>query len=522
MKKHLLFSILSGLLLGLSWPTYGISFLIFFSFVPLLVLEKQLRNSSWKIFGYTYLTMLVWNAMTSWWLWYSSVFGMFFAILVNSLLMTIVFIMYHKISQKLPKKTAFIFLPAIWISFEKLHLIWDFSWPWFNLGNVFSETTLWVQWYEYTGSFGGSLWIWIINLFFFNAILQFTSQKIFLKKAATTLLMIAIPIAISLVIFQKTTVQTNTPISVAVLQPNIDPYTEKYNQKNEESLAKVKQLVKPYDINSIDLLVAPETYFAEGAGESLQNFESSTLYGALADWLSNYPKTQFVTGIQLYKTYTSEAIKTATSNKIREKLWVDFYNSAFIHPSLDKNAIYHKSKLVVGVENTPYRSIIEPLLGNVLLDLGGTVFTKATQKNRTSFPLIKGASIAPIICYESVYGSFVTDYVKAGATILVIMTNDAWWDNTQGHKQHLSYAKLRALETRKFIARSANTGISAFIDPLGRIVSQLEYDSQGVLTATVYPQQKKTFYVLYGDFIARIAVLVAGLILLFSFYKKKQ
>ena len=299
MKKHLLFSILSGLLLGLSWPTYGISFLIFFSFVPLLVLEKQLRNSSWKIFGYTYLTMLVWNAMTSWWLWYSSVFGMFFAILVNSLLMTIVFIMYHKISQKLPKKTAFIFLPAIWISFEKLHLIWDFSWPWFNLGNVFSETTLWVQWYEYTGSFGGSLWIWIINLFFFNAILQFTSQKIFLKKAATTLLMIAIPIAISLVIFQKTTVQTNTPISVAVLQPNIDPYTEKYNQKNEESLAKVKQLVKPYDINSIDLLVAPETYFAEGAGESLQNFESSTLYGALADWLSNYPKTQFVTGIQL-------------------------------------------------------------------------------------------------------------------------------------------------------------------------------------------------------------------------------
>jgi len=116
----------------------------------------------------------------------------------------------------------------------------------------------------------------------------------------------------------------------------------------------------------------------------------------------------------------------------------------------------------------------------------------------------------------------VTDYVRAGATILVIMTNDAWWNNTQGHKQHLSYAKLRALETRKFIARSANTGISAIIDPLGKIVTQLEYDTQGVLAARVYPQQKKTFYVLYGDFIARIAILIAGLILLFSISRRKQ
>ena len=496
--------------------------LIFFSFVPLLVLETQLRSSSWKVFGYTYLSMLIWNSMTSWWLWYSSVFGMFFAILVNSLLMTMVFMMYHKISRKLPKKTAFLFLPAIWISFEKFHLIWDFSWPWLNLGNVFSETTLWIQWYEYTGSFGGSLWIWVVNLLFFNAIIRSSNKKILLKKVATTLLVVAIPIAISLAIFQKTTIQTNTPISVAVLQPNVDPYTEKYNQKNEESLAVVQQMMAPYNMNSIDLVIAPETYFAEGAGLSLRNFETSTLYKSIDDWLSNYPKTQFVTGIQLFKTYTSEDTKTATSNLIREQLWVDFYNSAFIHPSFDENTIYHKSKLVVGVENTPYRSIIEPILGNVLLDLGGTVFTKATQEYRTSFPLIKGASIAPIICYESVYGSFVTDYVRAGATILVIMTNDAWWSNTQGHKQHLSYAKLRALETRKFIARSANTGISAIIDPLGKIVTQLEYDTQGVLVARVYPQQKKTFYVLYGDFIARIAILIAGLILLFSISRRKQ
>lgn len=522
MKKNLLLSIASGVLLGLSWPTYGYSFLIFFSFVPLLWLENQLRSSSWKVFGYTYLSMLIWNSITTWWIGYSSVFGMFFALLVNSLLMTIVFLLYHKVSRKLPKKIAFVFLPAIWISFEKFHLIWDFSWPWLNLGNVFSETTSWIQWYEYTGVFGGSLWIWIVNLILFNAIVRYTNRRNFIIKISTTLVFIAIPISISLAILQKTTIERNTPIEIAVLQPNVDPYTEKYSQNNLQSFQKTKELLASTAIDTLDLLVAPETYFAEGAGEYLPEFKSSELYESIADWISNYPKAQFVYGIQFYKTYSSEATKTATSNLIRDNLWADFYNSASIYPSENSQSVYHKSKLVVGVENTPYRSVIEPLLGNVLLDLGGTVFTKAIQENRISFPLKKNASIAPIICYESIYGSFVSEYVRAGADILVIITNDAWWNNTQGHQQHLSYARLRAIETRKFVARSANTGISAYINPVGNIEKILPYNTQGVLTATIFPQSKTTFYVVYGDFIARIALLLSGFILLFSFSRKKS
>ena len=83
-----------------------------------------------------------------------------------------------------------------------------------------------------------------------------------------------------------------------------------------------------------------------------------------------------------------------------------------------------------------------------------------------------GVKVAPVICYESIYGDYVSDYVGDGAQWLAVVTNDAWWRNTAGHKQHFSYAKLRAIEQRKWVGRAANTGISGFINPVGE--SELE------------------------------------------------
>ena len=107
---------------------------------------------------------------------------MLFAILVNSLLMTIVFSFYKIVSQKINSKLSLLFLVSLWISFEKFHLNWDFSWPWLNLGNVFSEKTSWIQWYEYTGSFGGTLWVLAINIFIYLLIdSKIKSKKIILS-----------------------------------------------------------------------------------------------------------------------------------------------------------------------------------------------------------------------------------------------------------------------------------------------------------------------------------------------------
>ena len=179
--------------------------------------------------------------------------------------------------------------------------------------------------------------------------------------------------------------------------------------------------------------------------------------------------------------------------------------------------IYHKSKLVVGVETMPYKSTIEPLLGNLLLNMGGTMSSRATQAYRSVFTHPKKGTItAPIICYESIYGAFVTEYVQKGAQFLSIITNDAWWGNTPGHKQLLSLARLRAIENRRAIARSANTGISTFISPKGELLEQLPYNKKGALVAKVPLHEGLTFYTIYGDFIARWAGFISVLYFLLA------
>ena len=112
--------------------------------------------------------------------------------------------------------------------------------------------------------------------------------------------------------------------------------------------------------------------------------------------------------------------------------------------------------------------------------------------------------------------------MKEGAQFLAIMTNDAWWGNTQGHKQHLNYARLRAIENRRSIARSANTGISALINQKGEIEKELGYGLKGTLKGTINSSDTITFYTQYGDYIPKLAFIPAGILLLLSFFRRKK
>lgn len=175
--------------------------------------------------------------------------------------------------------------------------------------------------------------------------------------------------------------------------------------------------------------------------------------------------------------------------------------------------------MVVGIENLPYKPILEPLLGNIMLDLGGTISTKTTQENRSVFCSKDGTKVAPIICYESVYGNYVNGYVNNGAQFLAIITNDAWWNETQGHKQHLSFAQLRAIETRRDVARSANTGISAFINQKGEVTQQSKYGEKIALKGQVQLNNQRTFYVQFGDYIATAAMAIGSVLLVMLLIK---
>lgn len=519
-KNTFLSATLTGLLLAASWPTYGFPLIIFIAFIPLLMAEQNIRVSGTqkklRVWANAYWAFLIWNLITTWWLIYADLFGMLFANLVNTLLMSLLFLLYHSIAKRVNQILSLIFLIALWICFEKLHLIWDFSWPWLNLGNVFSDYPQWVQWYEFTGTFGGTLWIWIANAFGFYALVQNRNRS---RKTAQFILIISIPLVLSLWMY-TTYHSTGKTKEVIVLQPNVDPYKEKYAIPNLEVARGLLQQTDSLVTPNTEYILAPETVLAQNL--PFGNFEYSEVRSLLRDYIYLHPKAQFLWGIDSYDLVYDPKEVTPSSNFVRDNLWVNNYNAALFinrNPAYQK---YLKSKLVVGIENLPYKPILEPLIGNLMIDLGGTISTKTTQKERSVFTGDDGTKVAPVICYESVYGEYVTGYVKNNAQFLAIITNDAWWSNTQGHKQHLSLAQLRAIETRRDIARSANTGISAFINQKGDITSRTKYNEKTALRGLVHLNDVKTFYVRFGDYIAYAALPVMVVLFLFGITRRKK
>ena len=210
--------------------------------------------------------------------------------------------------------------------------------------------------------------------------------------------------------------------------------------------------------------------------------------------------------------FYDEAHKTSTSRKYRDSgLFIDFFNTA-LQIDTTGTVVYHKSKLVPGAEIMPFSALLKPL-ENLALDMGGTTGTLGFQQHRTVFfDPEKKHGLAPVICYESVYGNYVTEYVRNGAGLIFIITNDGWWDDTPGYIQHLNYARLRAIENRRQIARSANTGVSCFIDEFGNISQPTGWWQEAVISADLYHSSRLTFFSRYGDLISFTAVGAGSLL----------
>jgi len=522
-KKNIFLTLLSGLLFALSWPTYGFPLLIFFAFIPLLFIEQDYYENKHKkhFFLYIYLAFFVWNSITTWWVWNSTPFGGVFAIVVNSFLMGLTFWLFHFVRKRVPDRMAYVFFPVMWLSFEKFHLNWDFSWPWLNLGNVFSEHTALVQWYEYTGFFGGGLWILTVNVLLFFSLgkyFKIKQKKLLYQAFIKAIFWMGVPIIFSLILFRQYEEKGNAA-KVLLLQPNLDPWKEKFKYNNKELAEDLLQLAE--NKNDFELLMAPETAISRST--DLPYFVNTEAYNILHDYALMHSKTAILTGVDFVQWYRNQDKVPESANQYKNrKIWYDLYNSAVLIDASKDFKVYHKSKLVVGAEYTPFRKVLKPILGDIMISLGGSMGTHVKQEKRTVFKVAySDIKVAPIICYESIYGEYVTDYVKNGANLLGIITNDGWWGKTQGYKQHLSYARLRAVENRRDVLQAANTGISAHIDQKGEIIDFLDYEIRGSLSANVRLNETKTFYSKHGDYIARVSVFLAVLLFLYSFARKR-
>ncbi len=549
LRQPLVLAVLGALLLSggwAPWPTAWLAPLLFIGWVPYLVLERQLTLEGARkrrVFASTYLFLVLWNALTTWWVSYADLAAGIAAVVLNALLMCLPLMAFRQTKKRLGNRIGYLSLPIYWIAFEQLHLHWDLTWPWLTLGNGFAAAPQWVQWYEYTGFLGGSVWVWVVNLLFFSWLVSNESKvkNIALKrnvlpqpagigllpfnsKLLPPFLAILLPIGLSYLI-GATYHEKGPTAEVVVVQPNFDPYVEKFEGgpkfiPADEQITRMLSLSEQHLTPQTRLVLWPETAMEEAIWEN--TLESNPKIRRIRAWLAQHPGVALLTGITTINSYPSKEAASGTARYRDDVGYYDIYNAAGYFASASAPlAIYHKSRLVPGVEKIP------PILSSVLknIDLGGFVGSYGSQAERTVFAAPANAPalrIAPVICYESIYGDFIAEYPRNGGTLLGLVTNDAWWHDSPGYRQLLSYGQLRCIETRRDLARSANTGFTGFINQKGEITQREPAWIPTASRASVHLNDEVTFYVRFGELIGRGAQLLAVLLLLVAIVRGWQ
>lgn len=526
LKSNSILLILSSLLLGLAWFPLGFMPFIFIAFVPLLIyLDRAVEAniSSWKVFFSSFLVFAGFNAITSWWIYNAGgITGFIAPLLVNGTLMSLTITLFFGVKKKLAPKYHVLAFLTFWLGMEYLHsLDWDLSWPWMFLGNSLAPYPFLYQFYEYTGVRGGTLWILFVNVGFYKWLSIYLKREEKIKHfpfLMNNLFRIGLPLIFSLVLFNSD-LESTREISVRLVQPNIDPYTDKFD---ESKYGSHENLLKKLSFDKVegftpDIVLLPETSFPKGEWE--RNIKRSRMISSFDHLRRRNQIKMLVTGISTHKRTSYKGEPSVAARQMRDGSYYEAYNSALSLTDAERK-IYHKSRLVAGVEQIPFIGSFS-FMKNLALDLGGASGTLGTQEER-SLMSVDSIYLAPIICYESVYGEYVTGFVQNGANILSIITNDAWWGDTPGYKQHFHYARLRAVENRRTVIRSANTGISGIIDPYGKVISALKYNVDGRVDGKAKLYEERTFFTKYGDVIGRLSLVLMVYLFLVSKVKKYQ
>lgn len=531
-KNTTLLALSSAFLMWLAWPPIPYTApLLLIGMVPLLIAIKQISGSEKekkgkRVFLTAGLTFLLWNTACIYWVYnaisaYNNAFVAFLISLIpyglGALLMTFAFWLYYRLSRYAAKWLAYAGLISFWISMEYLHQTWDLAFPWMTLGNGFAASHQLIQWYEYTGIYGGSLWILISNILAFEAYQAFRVQKGYLKFRPLIVLglVILIPVTASLIRYSGYEEKV-VPVNVVTVQPNIDPYQKLGGISSQDQIRTLTRLSDSIGQPNTEYFIWPETAIPNYSDE--ERVRSNPDFMQLQDFLSKYKNGTLITGIESIKRYNDLQTISAKFDE-NNGIYYDNFNTAMQVENSANVQFYHKSKLVPGVEKMPFPNALA-FLKPVFAQLGGTVSGWGWQDKPAVMYAQSGIGVAPVICYESLWGDWIGKSVKEGAQFIAIITNDGWWGNTSGKDQHLLYAKLRAIETRRWVVRSANTGISGFIDQKGDLVKQSKWWVPTALKADVNLNSDLTFYVENGDLIAKLFCITAVFFALIIPYKK--
>jgi len=518
--KLIVLSTITGIWLSIGFPGItGFAPILFISLVPIFYIHNYLQKQKASLreyWFYIYHALVIWNIITTWWVANSVLAPSFIAIFLNSFFMSLPWLVFWKINQS-KKINSFLKLYSIlpfWLIFEYIHLRWEISWPWLTLGNSWSSYFPFVQWYQYTGVHGGTIWIFLINILVYKLLeinnFEFNSQIFFRKTLKKYWIAISvvlfIPLLLSIYLYLKPDPTSSQSASVIIVQPNFEPHYEKFSLPEEFQVQRFMELIDQKIDGKTDYIVCPETSF-----ENVNEYEIG-MNNTFVDWqnyFSKYPNCCLISGIGSFKFLKPEEPTTRSTRIPKQnpnRRW-EAYNAAvqFQQNKYEPFKFYHKSRFVPGAEIMPYPFLfgfLQPMFDK----FGGSMEGYGSQSDRSVFTNPKNYKIAPAICFESIYGNFMRGFYQNGANAIFIMTNDGWWNNTPGYLQHHEFARLRAIESHRWIARSANTGISSFIDTKGNSYQETNYNEMTVIKQTIPLYDDKTIYSRFGDWIVYLFV----------------
>ena len=489
--QKLLLSLLSGLFIGLSYPPLPLGFFAWFGLIPLFL---SLEGSDYKeSLKYGYSAGITAHFIVLYWIGFNS--GAGFVPVFLSLIGAVFYLSFFwglfaiTIQYFLREKTVFLwFAPLVWIAMEWLRSLGPLGFPWMDLALTQSRFIQFIQIMDVTGSSGVSLWILILNVLLYFAITARKGNRIYSIAAISLLVVLWLCGSHKIKSVEKDFIGKS--IVVAVTQPSVDPNEKWEKDHRKQTFELMHQLLDKAVELDPDMIVWPET--------------------ALPSYLRLSGKDRSPIQEKVNRNEIPLFSGTIDRENSEEGKPLYFNGSIFFQPH-KLPEIYHKVKLVPFAEYVPLSGYF-PSLND--LNFGQGNFTAGNEFTLFQFDKF---SFSNLICYESSLPNIVRKFVLKGAEFINIQANDGWLGKTSGPYQHFEIAKMRAIENRRPIVRSANTGISGIILPSGKILEKKTLGEMSVFKGNVALSNKITFYTKFGNILGKwislIFILSAGLIL---------
>ena len=493
-----------ALLFGAAFPPLNHGYFAWIAFIPyLFFLERNLGNNNFKrnfAAGFLFnLIIIYWIGLNSGAMMPIAVLTLFGSLIVLALWFSLFGWVIARIWKRWGEKTIWA-VPFIWVGIEFIRSHGSLAFPWTMVANTQTYYISLIQISAITGAWGVSLFVMFANVLGYKALKSISAPKKAIGFTVAAILTLAIPWTYGIIVLDgadERLASIDNRISVSIVQPNLDPKVKWDKSKRDNVYRLYGDMHYKAGESKPDLIIWPET-----ATPAYLRSNRDGRFDQVLSFVDSI-KVPLLTGTLDYKYIDDIKFKK--------------YNSSFLLlPGSREIEKYHKMRLVPFAEKVPFEDRF-PILSNI--DLGQANFSNGEEYKVFD---VKGKKFSVQICFESTFPSLSRNFVNNGAEMLIIITNDAWFGNSSQPYQHAQIAVMRAVENRRAIARSANTGVSELIGPYGRIIKSLPFNERGIISGVIPLMTEKTFYVRYGDYLGWITAALTLLLFGFTWIKDSK